>query len=204
MRDNYRRHLRGRMSARDLMRQRLATGTALLLTALGSAQGFLGTAPGLRCRAMTGAAPGINAGGSLGLPGARRRFACVSAVRRLSMRSSDDADAVSIRRAAPTGLTVGIPKENGSAQNTVAADPKTVERIVASCGYSVIVESCAGVAAGHRSPRGGCVKENCPFSASVATTCRTIWRKFLGHAAGLTRFPLCAVMRSMVRRVRRS
>lgn len=59
-------------------------------------------------------------------------------------------DAVSIRRAAPTGLTVGIPKERGSAQNRVAADPRTVERIVASCGYMVIVESGAGIDAGHR------------------------------------------------------
>ena len=55
-----------------------------------------------------------------------------------------DLDAVSIRRTAPTGLTVGIPRERKSSAQRVSAEPKVVEMLIRSCGYSVVVESSAG------------------------------------------------------------
>ena len=126
-------------------RRGLRVAIATLLAFLGSvdrAHGFLSTIAlsGVQCRARC--LPGINARSPLGPQGTPRQ--------RRSPKVCMRDDAVSIRRAAPTGLTVGIPKERGSAHNRVAADPQTVERITASCGYSVIIESGAGSEAGHR------------------------------------------------------
>jgi NAD(P) transhydrogenase subunit alpha len=53
------------------------------------------------------------------------------------------------RRIAPTGITVGIPKETQFGAVQVAATPQVVGMLIKSCGYTVVVESGAGEASGY-------------------------------------------------------
>jgi hypothetical protein len=70
-------------------------------------------------------------------------------LRREDVMMGMDVGDVSARRAAPTGFTVGIPREHKASVQSVSAVPKTVEMLVKACGYRVIVESGAGAEMGH-------------------------------------------------------
>jgi hypothetical protein len=72
-------------------------------------------------------------------PGSQRRL------QRMPMLQMGLAD----RRIAPTGITVGIPKETQFGAVQVAATPQVVGMLIKSCGYTVVVESGAGEASGY-------------------------------------------------------
>jgi hypothetical protein len=116
--------------------------TAGFLALCFTAQAFVSIGPYGKmptARALHATLPSV---GSVGLrrgPSSQRRL------QRMPMLQMGLAD----RRIAPTGITVGIPRETQFGAVQVAATPQVVGMLIKSCGYTVVVESGAGEASGY-------------------------------------------------------